>query len=306
MRKITFALLFFSVLILLFNQANAQTDRQWWNSLSPEWKKLILKQQFKGKDINPTDEQLSEISKMKFLDLSDNKEVKTLRPASQLKMLEVIKCSGSAIESLNGLENLINLKELDCSDNDNINSLKPLSGINNIEKLNCGNTMVKSLYPLKGMKNLISLDLHYTTIVDLRILKDLRSIEFLDVSDNISLYSLEGVNYMSELREINCSKTNIDDLSPLKNLQNIERVDCSDTKVVSLRPLQLVKTLKDLDCSNTHITVKSLDYLLGHSMLTILRCKDINIEESEIKFFKNLIQKKNPDVTIIITKKVIE
>ncbi len=303
MKNLKFTLVLMSIIFFLIGSINAQTDRSWWNSLSPAWKKVIQKQQFKGKDINPTDEQLEEIAKMIFLDISGDKSIKTLKPAAQLQMLEVIKCNGSSIKSLEGVEGLINLRELDCSDNDFINSLKPLMSLNNITKINCGNTMVKSLMPLRYMTKLTYLDLHFTTIVDLRILKELKGLEYLDVSNNISLYSLEGVNYMFELREINCSKTNVDNLGPLTKLPHLAIVDCSDTKVFSLRPLQLVKTLNDLDCSNTFIKAKSLDYLLGHSALTMLRCKNIDITKEDILFFEKMIIKKNSNVTTIITGK---
>lgn len=304
MKNLKYTLLTILIVISAFSFSDAQTDRAWWNSLSPAWKKVIQKQQFKGKDINPTDEQLVEISKMVFLDISGNKELKTLKPVAQLIILEVIKCNGSSIESLDGIENLTNLRELDCSDNDNINSLKPLTNLLNLEKLNCGNTMVKSLAPIRAMKKLRSLDLHYTTIVDLRILKDLTAIEYLNVSNNVSLYSLDGVNFMFELRELYCNDTNIDDLTPLEKLPHLTVVDVSNTKVYSLRPLQLIKTLKDIDCSGTLIKGKSLDYLLGHSALTMLRCKNVDVEKSDIDLFESLIKKKNPDITVIITKKV--
>lgn len=281
---------------------NAQTDQAWWDSLSPAWKKVILKQHFKGKDINPTDEQLEEVAKMVFLDISGNKDVKTLKPVKQLPLLEVIRCNGSGIESLEGIEGLINLRQIDCSDNDNISSLVPLSGLTNLEEIRCGNTMVKSLAPLRDMTNLLSLDLHYTTIVDLRILKDLRKLEELDVSQNVSLYSLEGVNYMPELRDLNCSKTNIDDISPLRKLDKLERVDLSETRIRSLRPIQLNKNIQDIDCSYTDISPKSLDYLLGHSQLTMVRAKGIDITDEEIRFFEKQLAKRNPDATILITK----
>jgi len=297
---------FFSVLFILglFSTVSAQsTDSDWWESLSPAWKKVIQKQHFKGKDVNPTEEQLLEIGKMVFLDIEDNKDIKSLHPASALLLLEIIKAKNSGLESLDGIDGLINLKEIDCSDNDNINSLIPLSSLNNLEKINCGNTMVKSLVPLRLLEKLVKLDLHYTTIVDLRILKDLKNLNTLDVSENISLYTLDGVNYMHELRFLNCSKSNVDDLSPLSKLKNLERLDCSGTKVYSLRPIQLVKTLQDIDCSDTDIKAKSLDYLLGHSNLTMLRAKNIEISDAEIKIFEKLIQKRNPNATIIILKK---
>ncbi|NPA68820.1 MAG: leucine-rich repeat domain-containing protein [Chlorobi bacterium] len=302
----TFYKYLFSAIFLIsaLSETNAQsTNREWWNSLSPAWKKVIQKQHFKGKDVTPTDEQLTEIGKMVFLDIENNKQIESLKPAEALQLLEIIKAKNSGLKSLEGIEGLINLKEIDCSDNDNINSLIPLSGLTNLEKINCGNTMVKSLVPLRYLDKLRNLDVHYTTIVDLRILKDLKNLTDLDVSQNISLFSLEGLNYMPELSSLNCSETNIDDLTPLSKLKNLQRLDCSKTKVSSLRPLQLVKSLQDIDCSDTQIKAKSLDYLIGLPNLIMLRAKNINISEDEVKEFETLLQKRNPDATIIIIPK---
>ncbi len=293
---------FFSIILSATVSAQS-TDRDWWNSLSPAWKKVIQKQHFKGKDVTPTDEQLQEIGKMVFLDIEDNKDIKTLAPAEALQMLEIIKAGNSGLQSLDGIGGLINLKELDCSDNDNINSLIPLSYLNNLEKVNCGNTMVKSLVPLRNLERLRDLDVHYTTIVDLRILKDLKMLTTLDVSQNISLFSLDGVNYMPELMYLNCSESNVDNLTPLSKLKNLQRLDCSKTKVESLRPIQLVKSLQDIDCSESKIKAKSLDYLLGLPYLLMLRAKNIDITDAEAKEFETLLQKRNPNATIIIIPK---
>ncbi len=293
---------FFSI-ILSGNISAQSTDRDWWDSLSPAWKKVIQKQHFKGKDITPTDEQLQEIGKMVFLDIENNKDIKTLAPAEALQLLEIIKAGNSGLQSLDGIDGLINLKEIDCSDNDNINSVIPLSYLNNLEKVNCGNTMVKSLVPLRNLEKLRDLDVHYTTIVDLRILKDLKKLTTLDVSQNISLFSLDGVNYMPELMYLNCSESNVDNLTPLSKLKNLQRLDCSKTKVESLRPIQLVKSLQDIDCSGSKIKAKSLDYLIGLPYLLMLRAKNIDITDSEAKEFENLLQKRNPNATIIIIPK---
>ncbi len=295
----------FITFIVLINVlvAQAQTDRTWWNSLSPEWKKVIQKQQFKGKDINPTDEQLAEVSKMVFLDIAGDKSVKSLKPVKELVLLEVIKCDGSGIESLEGVEGLINLRRIDCSDNDNISSLTPLTGLTNLEEIKCGNTMVKNIAPLRNMTSLLKLDLHYTTVVDLRILKDLKKLEYLDVSENVSLYALDGVEFMPELRELNCSKTNVDDLAPLSKVSKLERLDCSDSRVTSLRPIQLNKSLTEVNCSDTEVTANSLEYLLGQSNLLMIRAKNIKITAKEISFFETQLQKRNPRATILITSK---
>ena len=295
---------FVTVIITCFlftNTGMSQTSREWWNSLSPAWKKVIQKQQFKGKDINPSDEQLEEIVKMTFLELSKNKEIKSLKPAESLGLLEVIRCNGSNVQSLEGIEALTNLREIDCSDNDNINSILPLNGLYNLEKLNCGNTMVKSLRPLRNLKKLRVLDVHFATVVDLRVLKGLDNLGTLDVSENQSLFSLNGVDFLPNLVELNCSKTRIDDLAPVAKLKQLQRLDCSDTPVKTLRPLQLIKTITEIDCSNTLITGKSLDYLYGHINLTMFRCKNIDIDEKEIPGYEKVFQKRNADALIIIT-----
>jgi Leucine-rich repeat (LRR) protein len=109
------------------------------------------------------------------------------------------------------------------------------------------------------------------------------------------------VNYMPELSVLNCSNTNIDDLTPLSKLLLLTVLDCSNTKVYSLKPIQLVKSLQDIDVSGTAIEGNALDYLLGHSNLTMIRAKKISITEQEIKDFEELLQKRNPTATIIIT-----
>jgi hypothetical protein len=109
MNKTLKIILALSFLITSVSSVYSQsTDRAWWNSLSPAWKKVIQKQHFKGKDITPTDEQLVEIGKMVLLDLEDNKDVKSLKPAYALQLLEIIKAKNSGIESLDGIEGLIN------------------------------------------------------------------------------------------------------------------------------------------------------------------------------------------------------
>jgi len=289
--------------LFLAADSYSQTNREWWSSLSPGWKKVIQKQQFKGKDVNPTDEQLDEIVKMSFLELTDVKDVTSLKPAAALTLLEVIRCNGSSVESLDGVQSLFNLREINCSDNDNITSLIPLEGLYNLEKLNCGNTMVKNLRPLKDLKKLRVLDAHYATVVDLRILKGLDNLEILNVADNVSLFSLEGVEFLPNLIELNCAKTRIDDLTPLSKLQRLQRLDFSETPVKSLRPLQLIKTLTDVDCSDTEITGKGLDYLYGLTSLSMLRCKKIDITAKDLADYSASFQKRNPGATILISSK---
>ena len=60
----------------------------------------------------------------------------------------------SNINSLNGIENLVNLKELICGNNNQLTSLKGIENLVNLTTLYCGNSQLTSL---KGIENLINL-----------------------------------------------------------------------------------------------------------------------------------------------------
>jgi len=295
--------LFLFVCIFITTNSFSQTDRDWWNGLSTGWKKVFQNQELKGKDITPTDEQLDRIVKITYLDCSYNMDIADLKPVAKLTFLEEIRCNDTKISSLEGIEKLQNLKVLDCSNNDNINSLTPVTTVVSLQELYCGNTMIKNLTPLKNLVNLRVLDIHYSTVNKLIVISELKSLEKLDVSQNLPLFDIVGVEGLTNLVEFNCSETRVDDLTPLQNLKNIEILNISKTSVSTLRPLQTVRTLIELDFSNTQVTAVSLDYLYTHLSLTMLRGREINATDKDITAFQTYYLKKNPNCTIIITPK---
>ena len=163
--------------------------------------------------------------------------------------------------------------------------------------------MVKNLGPIRDLKKLTELDAHFATVVDLRVLKGMTKLEILNVSKNASLFSLKGVEYLPNLKELNCSDTRINDLTPVSKLKRLQILDFSKTPVETLRPIQLVKSIYEIDCSDTKISGKSLDYLLGHSNMTMIRAKNIDIENNEIAALEKIFIRRNPNATVIITSK---
>jgi len=301
-------LCFVFVYALSIAKTNAQSsDREWWNSLSPGWKKIMQEQELKGKDVDPTDEQLNRIIKIKQIDCSNNKDVESLKPLSRLDLLEVVRCVNCPkIGGLEGLENLINLKELNCSDNDNINSLMPIAGLTNLEKLYCGNTMVKDLKPLVNITKLRVLDVHLSTVSELIFIGTLKNLEKLDVSGNLSLFSLAGIEKMPRLAELNCSNTRINDIIPVANILTLELFDCSKTGVQSLRPMQNLRALKEVNVSDTKIKGTSLDYLLKSANLEMVRCKNNEITQEEKDTFESIFKKSYPNCTFLISTKNVK
>jgi internalin A len=292
MKSISIKLGLLAGLLFLFSSQTfaQQSNRQWWNSLTPAWKKVFYIDQFKGKEIEPSDEDLERVVKTKRINCSKNKEITNLKPLSQLALLEKLKCSDCpGLTGLDGIELLTNLQEIDCSNNDNISSLMPLEGLKSLKKLNCGNTMVKNLRPLLNLSSLEELDVHFATINELIFMKNLRSLVKLDVSDNATLYSIEGVEALANLTEFDCSNTDIEDLTPLQNSRVLKILDISNTQVTTLRPLQTVKSLVEINCSNSKI--RTVRYLFSHTNLMMMAVKGTLIPKEELKGTKDALLK---------------
>lgn len=296
---------FIAVLLFAFSASTfAQADnRIWWNSLPAGWKKIFQDLELKGKRVEPTDEQLIDMVKRTHIDCAGNKQIENLKPLAKLSLLKVLDCSNTNVTSLDGIEQLQNLEVLNCSNNDNINSLIPCTNLQNLIEVNCGNTMVKSLAPLYGHNNLQKLDVHFCTVNNLAPMGELKNLRELNVSQNNSLFSLAGVEKLSQLVEFNCSETSIDDVTPLQNLKVLEILDISNTKVKTLRPLQNVRTIKDIDCSSTLISAASLDYFYSHLRLQFLRARNLEIPQKQIDDFSASFTKKNVNCDVIVTRK---
>ena len=300
MKKILLSLTF----LVIITGAFAQDNRAWWESLSPAWKKIFLQNQYKGKEVDPTDEQLDAmISGIIFLDCSGNREITDLKPLARLRALQKLDCSNTEIKSLEGIEGLSNLKDLNCSNNDNINSLIPVTNLRNLESLNCGNTMVKSLAPIANLMNLRKLDVHFCTINQIAQLMDLKKLISLNVSQNATLYSLNGIEKMADLVSLDCSETSISDLTPLQNMKYLEYLNVASTKIATLRPIQLVRTIKDVDFSDTRISAASLDYFYSHYAVAMMRGRNLEVTQKQIDDFTASFQRKFPSCTIVITPK---
>lgn len=302
MKLLKFSIIGFFLIIFL-NTTNAQSNRDWWNSLSPAWKSVFQEQELKGKNVTPNDEQLVRIIRITHIDCSYNKDVKNLKPLSKLSLLEEIRCESTTIESLEGIENLANLKVIDCSDNDNINSLIPLTNNMNLEEIDCSNTMVKSLSPLVYLKKLKKLDIHFCTINKLTEIGNLKSLEILDVSQNRPLYDINGIEGLTNLVDFNMSETRVKNLSPLKKLKNLKVLNLSNTPVETLREIQDLTELTELDFSKTQVCSASLDYLYGHMSYKMLKARNINVMQDDIDTFTSFYKQKNPNVILIITVK---
>lgn len=302
MKKLLTLVLLSAIVFTTGNLMAQNTNyRSWWNSLSPEWKKIFQEQELKGKDVDPTDEQLRMMVNIQNLSCAGHAEITEMRAIAGLPELRYLDVSGTSIKSLQGISKLKSLKYLNCSDNDNLTSLAELAELTELEELNCGNTMVKDLTPIAGLAKLKKLDVHYCTINRLAAISNLSKLEELDVSKN-PLFSLDGLQKNS-LVSLNCSETRVSDLLPLQYSKMLAYLNISHTDVATIRPLQNVRTLREIDCSDSRITAAGLDYLYAHTSLTLIRARNINISAKEITDFTTSYKGRNTSCDIIITGK---
>ena len=153
-------------------------------------------------------------------DIPLKKQVLDLEPLRKLTNLQVLHCSSTTVKSLDPIRNLVNLEELLC-DNTNVTTLDALKKLIKLRKLSFGANVIKakvshlenieelyvkgcksisSLSSLKRLKKLSIAENEYAIVngsyrvTSLSFIKDLSSLEFLD---------LGGISYRGSLLMLN-------------------------------------------------------------------------------------------------------
>ncbi len=84
--------------------------------------------------------------------------------------------------------------------------------------------------------------------------KQLVELRELDLSGNDMITSLEPLAQLAELRVLNISGTQIDDLTPIRNLTRLEVLQVSNTTVTTLEPLKYASSLQELHIDGTLVS----------------------------------------------------
>ena len=154
----------------------------------------------------------------KFAVTRGMKSIKGLEYAKNLKKL---KLNENEISDISPLKNLTKLEYLEIQRN-RIVDVNPLKNLTNLKFLKLYNNLIEDIVPLSNLTNLTGLDLHYNVtvggdeshkiiskgITDISALKNLKKLEFLDISAN-----------------------RIEDISILKNFDKIKDLDFSGNRV---------------------------------------------------------------------------
>ena len=105
---------------------------------------------------------------------------------------------------------------------------------------------------------------------DLNVLRGLRELEHLVLYRMRALPPLGAVAELPALRKLDLSRSQVQDLSPLRNLVNLRRLLLTGTPVADLAPLAMLGRLEELSVRETQVTD-----LAPLAMLAGLRALDI-------------------------------
>lgn len=263
-------------------------------------------------DITPIYEALKQITKLSFVDVSNNDKITDLDPLSELTELRSLNCSNTKVSDLTPIRNLNNIKELNISAtnvtdisnlkyanmiqdlvaNDvDINDISVISFFKDINNLSLMNTQISDIQPLSNCPNLNGLMLSSTKIDSITPLKDLTKLYYLDISNN-AINDISPLNGLINLHFLNIDSTNVTDLSALTEMSKLNEVSFSNTKISSLDALKDLSQLNKIYCDNTLITKEIADdFMKDHPhVLVINETKALELWWNSLpSFWKSLL-----------------
>ena len=213
---------------------------------------------------------------------------------SALTSLESLSLSDNALTSANALSTLTQLSFLQLGGN----SIRDITALRNLSKLKTlyidGNP-ISDFTPLYALTSLKTLSMKNIDITESRLA------ELQDALPNCSIYadealaevrdvSIGGVDFKSDVTDLDLGKLNlgdisplsvcteltslnlrinaISDISPLMDLQSLERLELADNRVSDLAPLMTLSRMKYLDVRSNDVSdITVVGYLKGLEQL---------------------------------------
>lgn len=96
--------------------------------------------------------------------------------------------------------------------------------------------------------------MNLTDSVQLDDIKNMTSIETLDISNNEYILDLEPLSVLVNLKNLNVSRTGITDLTPIRNLSGLVELNASHTLIEDLTPLNYSSAISKLNLSHTVVS----------------------------------------------------
>ena len=303
--------------------------RNWWNSLSQNWKNRLgsgimlydsipmetvgmissadfmasypvvdpitgeteLKDKFFKNDMAELDAKLKLVTQKQRVDLSGIREIISLDPLSELSDLTWLDISMTSIDDISPVRNLNKLKVLRANST-LIEDISALKYNITLEELEVANTTVDDLGTLSSLRNLLKLNLAETQVSRISNLKSCPNLVWLSLSGT-RIANIGVLQDLTQLKTLDISNTAVRDLGPVSNLKDLQSLNISGSAITSLQALSEMENLRELYCSNT--SIRDLSPLKNHRRLSKIYCDHSNIGDAEASAFT----KENPFTLVI-------
>ncbi len=281
---------------------DAESQKNWWKNLPQEWKNVF--RNYKKIDEPATAEQLQEVMNLTVINISNQKNIKTIEPLRKLLLIKELYCSNTGIDSLSALKDLVDLKILECN-NTNVQSLESLKSLRNLEKINISKTKINNLTALNGKNSLKILFCDSISVSQENIEKFIdENLDYVVIYQSFALSewwknlpqewknyfsqvvkidakpSTEQLHSVARIEEISLTESSeIKDLTPLQKLRRLKILRFPNTRISNLQPLSLMSNLEKLDCAGNAIS--DLSALKNLKKLNELNCENTAVENLE-------------------------
>ncbi|MBN2616207.1 MAG: hypothetical protein JXR71_10995 [Bacteroidales bacterium] len=130
---------------------NSEKLESWWNNLPGVWKNIF--RQLMPQTDSVTVIQLHSLLRIDSLNLSNNKNIRSLKPLEMMSQLSRLDLSGTSVSDLSPLSALGNLQYLNMN-NTPVGDLSALSGLRNLKEVQVEHSHVSDLMPLAANNSL--------------------------------------------------------------------------------------------------------------------------------------------------------
>ena len=309
--------------------------RNWWNSLSMNWKnrlasdillyesiplssvgmisavdfvasypvvdsvtgETVLCDKIFKNDMAELDAKLKQVTQKQRVDLSGIFGIIDVEPVSELSDLVWLDISGTSVEDISPLRNANKLKTLRANST-LIEDLSSLKYCLTLEELEVANTTLDDLSVLANLPNLQKINLSGTQVSRVNGLKNCPNLVSLNLGDT-RISSIGIVQDLPLLKYLDISNTAVRDLGPVEDLKELQSLNISGSAITNLRALSALENLRELYCSNT--SVSDLTPLKNHRRLSKIYCDQSKIGVTEASDFS----KGNPFTLVIYDTKAL-
>ncbi|WP_337871639.1 leucine-rich repeat domain-containing protein [Ignavibacterium sp.] len=198
---------------------------------------------------------LSNLTKLKFIDLNQNYTINDITPIYNLVNVEKLILYSNPISDISGLGSLNKLKELWLLDTP-ISDISVLSSLENLEILYADGVgtgiSFNSIEPLKNLTKLTHLDISGRGITDIKPLENCTNLVLLGISYN-SITEISSISNMKKLIRLYVRSNKITDLNGIMNLENLDFLDAADNLIIDISDLEYLPNIHLIGLSGNKI-----------------------------------------------------